>query len=250
MGQLAVQCLQDFLSLSSGLARPSDITILLKYLCNIGQADGIIYWQLAPGSLLTNDERRGRFFPIASWSVFDDVRPWYSLPVESVTGEAWLNREPEPFKLIPSIERDKTVPDSARKSLMRLWNMDSCASIPVDGLNGGTPTCVTFYRRNKAIELKALESTVPLVHQLPMLHALAADRQSLNFLTKLSETLRPAGDPTGIPDRPSVLVSARLRLKAVCDLIANHFEGVEVSILLAEETTGNDVFKVQASYWT
>src|SRR6202451_2407788 len=190
MGESATECLQQFLSLAGRLERPSDITLLLSWLAESAGADGIVFWKLTPGSILTHKERDGRFSPIAAWCGFKDVLPWYELPVKSITGEAWLQRDSRPYVLVESIMGDDRVSEEARMMASGQWGMNSCAAVPVTQI-GEPATCITFYKRHEPLQSNALERTLPSVQQLPLLHALATDRQALEFLTKLSSRLHP-----------------------------------------------------------
>lgn len=76
--------------LAQSIQSPGEIVRLLQFLCEEVGADGVIYWHLAPGSIVTRETMQGRFSPVASWCRFDDIKPWYFLPVDSHTGHTWL----------------------------------------------------------------------------------------------------------------------------------------------------------------
>ena len=236
------------MALSDRLQRPSDITLLLEYLAKIAGADGVIFWRLAPGSILTETVLSGRFFPVASWCRFDDISPWYHVPADSITGQAWLERNHHPFKLTHSVKTDETVPEQARRIMTTHWHMDSCAAIPLPAM-GDVPSCLTFYRRSSPLERDALTTTAALARQLPMLHSLSADRQALAFLTLLSRKLHPIAEAEGVTSGNEALRFARKCLQEVCDLIAEHFDALEATILLSEEADEHPLFRVQGRHW-
>jgi signal transduction histidine kinase len=238
--------LADFLTLAGGLEKPGDIQKLLELLGDTAGADGVVYWRLAPGSVLTEDERRGRFFPVASWCRFEDVLPWYYLPADSVTGRAWLARTRKAYDYVPSIEADLTIPSEARQSLAARWKMISCASVPITASTAPI-SGVTFYKRQFALNEDKVKDTLALVQQLPPLYALLGDRHALAFLSELNRTLHPLAKEAR--EKQFRLSTARKRLAAVCDLMTKHFAAIEASVLLTEESASGTRFKVQARRW-
>lgn len=230
----------EFVSASHKLQKPHDIVQLLQFLADLCDAEGVIFWRLAPGSKLEAGQKQGRLFPVASWCGLEGVKPWYYLPVDSVTGNAWLNRAEADYHLVPSIEDARDISDEARDLLLNNWKMISCAAVPVQG--SPVPSVVTFYKRT-VIDVDKLAKSCSVVQLLPVMYSLAGHRQSLYFLTQVNETLNPPGSR-----KPSEFEDARRRLKAVCELINNHFDATETSLFLKEQF-GQAVYRYQEGVW-
>jgi len=161
---------------------------LVEFLAREAGAYGCIYWQLAPSADLTAKPPTGRFFPVASWCRFSDIRPWYLLPADSITGEACLAGEPI---VIPRIDDAKDrINEAARRLLQEHWRMTSCAAAPVDPRPARR--AVTFYKRDGPLERSRVARAAFLAGHLPALFAAIADREFLHFAEDLDDVLYPA----------------------------------------------------------